>query len=119
MAHSQKTKDEFIGLRAQGVSYSKIAMQLRVSRQTLVNWNRQFSEQIQEMKASRMAELAEKWLQEKERRVELFAEQLSRMQDELAERDLSEISTAELLRLYLRYLDTVSRVLDGVQMDVR
>jgi len=36
----QKLKEEFLVLRAQGQSFEKIAKQLKVSKQTLINWSR-------------------------------------------------------------------------------
>lgn len=105
-------------LRADGHSYSEIRKQLGISKQTCVNWNRQLSDQISGLRAVRVQEVTESWLMAKERRLELFAEQISRLRDALDGRDLAEIPTGELLRLYLRYLDSVSRILDGLKVDM-
>ena len=42
----QKLKEEFLVLRVQGLSFEKIAGQLKVSKQTLINWSREFRYEI-------------------------------------------------------------------------
>ena len=42
----QKLKEEFLVLRAQGLSFEKIAKQLKVSKQTLINRSREFRYEI-------------------------------------------------------------------------
>lgn len=118
MAHSQKTKEKFIALRAEGVSYDRIREQLGVSKQTLINWGKQLSTQIAVLRDSRLDELCEEYLLAKERRISLFAEQLLRLRDELGDRDVSELSVKELFALYLRYLQAVSREIDPLSVDV-
>jgi hypothetical protein len=47
--HSSKTQRKFIQLRSQGLSLARIAEQIGVSKTTLVNWNRWFDEQIEDL----------------------------------------------------------------------
>ena len=68
--------------------------------------------------SERLKDLCDEWLMAKERRVELFGEQVLRLRDELADRDLSELATPELLRLYLRYLGAVSREIEPIRVDL-
>jgi len=42
----QTVKERFLALRAQGLSFEKIARQLKVSKQTLINWSREFRYEI-------------------------------------------------------------------------
>ena len=42
----QKLKEEFLVLRAQGLSFQKIARRLKVSKQTLIKWNNEFRYEI-------------------------------------------------------------------------
>ena len=44
-----ETKNRFIELRAQGWSYSRIAAELKTCKQTLINWSRDFSIEIDNM----------------------------------------------------------------------
>jgi len=36
----QQTKEKFIELRAKGLSFDKISRELRISKQTLINWSK-------------------------------------------------------------------------------
>lgn len=114
----QDLKNKFVEMRAAGMSYAKIAMKLHVSKNTLMRWGKDFAGEISKMKSARVEELCEKHLLAMERRVELFGEQLLRIRDELADRDLSELATPDLFRLYLRYLSAVSREVAPVKLDV-
>lgn len=118
MAHSRETKEKFIALRAEGVSYDRIREQLGVSKQTLINWGKQLSDEIGVLRDSRLHELCEKYLLAKERRIALFAEQLMRLRDGLEECDVAELSLKEMFVLYLRYLQAVSREIEPVSVDV-
>ncbi len=44
--HSQKTHDEFLRLRARGLSLGRISRQLGVSKPTLVAWNRRAQPEV-------------------------------------------------------------------------
>lgn len=45
--YDTETKQKFIELRANGESYDKIAEILRVNRNTLINWNKEFQSEIE------------------------------------------------------------------------
>jgi transposase len=49
---NHKTKEQFIQLRAQGVSYSNISKEIGKSKQTLIDWGKELEEQIRHLKAS-------------------------------------------------------------------
>ena len=44
-----KTQREFILLRADGISFDKIATQLKVSKATLIQWSKLFENEIKEI----------------------------------------------------------------------
>jgi len=96
------TKERFILLRAQGRSFKSIAEQLKVSKQTLINWSKEFESEISNLRAIELEALQEKFYLSREKRIELFGERLQAMRDELGKRDLSEISTEKLLLLFTR-----------------
>lgn len=118
MAHSRETKEKFIALRADGISYDRIRERLGVSKQTLIKWGKQLANQIAGLREARVDELCEKYLLAKERRIALFAEQLLRLRDELGDRSLDDLTVKEVLSLYLRYLRAVSREIEPLQVDV-
>lgn len=102
MAKGLESRSKFVEMRAAGLSYRTIADRLGLSRATLVSWNREFADEIATVRAREVEELHAKYLMMKEHRLQIFGEQLERMRDELRKRDLGEVSTAELLRLFLR-----------------
>lgn len=109
---------EFLRLRAEGRSYAKISRILPVSATTLKKWGIKWQVKIQELRAAHVATFVQEHLMELEHRLELRAEQISRMRDELANRDLGQLSTQELLRLELRYLDAAQKEVAPVKVEV-
>ena len=97
----QKTK--FILLRAKGLSYAKIAKELKVSKSTLTNWNQELHVEIAQAKAMELEALQEQYFLLKEGRIKLLGEQLKAIQEEISDRDLSKVSTERLMELQLKY----------------
>ncbi len=94
--HTEQTKTDFVKLRAQGWSFSRISAQLRVSKPTLIAWNRQCQSRLQSPRAVELKALQESLLPEEEfLRSTLF---LRAIEQELAARALRDIPTAQLHR---------------------
>ncbi len=89
----QKTKMQFVELRSQRMSYDKIARELKVSKQTLINWSKECATEIINLKAIEMESLLERFCLTKSKRMEILGKQLSAVQDELETRDLKKIPT--------------------------
>lgn len=96
-------KQRFIELRAQGWSYDKIALELGKAKQTLVDWGKEFKEEIANLKALELDKLYQEYYLTKENRLQTFGQMLSRIKDEVLSRDLSEVPTDKLLELFLKY----------------
>ena len=65
---------EFVRLRAQGYSYEKIAIKLKLAKSTLANWNSELEEEIATLKAMELESLYEQFFLLKEKRIK-FLEQ--------------------------------------------
>lgn len=98
-----KTREAFIELRAAGQSFDKIAKALKLSKQTLVDWGKEYEEEIANLKAIELEALYEKYFLLKEKRIEAFGEILQRLGKELQARDLSDLPTDKLLDLMVKY----------------
>ena len=96
-------KSLFIHLRAKGLSYAKIAKELKVSTSTLTNWNQELQEEIAQAKAMELEALQEEYFILKEGRIKLLGDQLKAIQEEISGRDLSKVSTERLMDLQLSY----------------
>lgn len=96
-------KQRFIELRAQGLSFSKIAVELSISKSTATVWARELDGEIARLRVVELEALYEQYHLLKEGRIRLLGDTLTRLHDEFATRDLSDISTDKLLDLLLRY----------------
>lgn len=96
-------KAEFIALRAEGLSYSKIVEKLHISKSTCTKWERDLQAKIRTAKGDRLEELYSLYRLGKEEYIKKLGEQLQRIDTALAEKDFSEVPTEKLLRLKLEY----------------
>lgn len=95
----QETQIKFVQLRVQGLSYARISRELDVATGTLVNWSRRFRFEIQNFRAIHMEALREQLVDSGEARARLLASQLKRVEEEIAKRDVAELSTGSLFQL--------------------
>ncbi len=113
----------FVELRAKGWSLRRIAAEIGVSTTTCSTWQHELEAEIASLKAIELEALQEQFYLSKESRIRLLGEQLGQLKQELATRDLSEVSTDKLLELMLRWLDALKeeyvepRPLSGQQIE--
>ena len=91
-------------LRAKGKSFSSIAQELNVSKQTLINWARELKGEIGNLESIEVEALREKCSLTTQKRLEFLGESLNKIKSELESRDLSEIPTDRLLTMYFNCL---------------
>ena len=102
-----EVKQQFIELRAQGWSFDKIAKELGKAKQTLIDWSKEFKEEIGNYKALELEVLYEGYYLLKEARLRRLGEVVNKLSGELQERDLKDLPTDKLLDLYLKYSDKI------------
>ena len=95
--HTPETKNEFVKLRAQGWSFARISSQLRVSKPTLLAWNRQHLSQVRSPRALELKVLQEIPVPEEE--LLRCHTHLRAIEQELASRTLQKVPTDQLHRL--------------------
>lgn len=105
----QEIKLRFIDLRAQGMSYDKIARELEVSKQTLIKWSKECETKIANLKAIEMESLQERYNLTKSKRIEFLGIKLAAVQTELENRDLKDVPTDKLFDLFLKYTNAVKK----------
>lgn len=92
---------QFIGLRAIGTSLAKISSQIGVSKPTLISWQKEFEIEISNAKATEIESTKESFrisnFETARRLIGLRAKFL----DELETRDLKDITTDKLLKMFL------------------
>ncbi len=101
------TKARFVELRAQGLSYSRIAAELQISKQTLIDWGRDLQEEIDNLKAVELEAIQERFLMTKEKRLEAFGGLLQRIGEELKTRNLSDVETPKLFEMFMKTYATL------------
>lgn len=98
-----EVKEKFILLRAQGVSFDRIAKELGKAKQTLVNWSREFEEEIAQAKAIELEALAEQFYLTKQAKIETLGRIVTSLKEEIESRPLHEVPTDKLLDLFTKY----------------
>lgn len=102
---STETKEAFIQMRAENVSYQDISKALSVSKQTLIDWSKDLCEDIQNLKSMRMDAIYEQFALTKEARIKTIGEVSDRLKAEISKRDMSDIPTDRLIDLFLKMHD--------------
>lgn len=104
-----RIKEKFIQLRANGLSYERIAEQLSVSKQTLINWGKQMAGEISNLRACRLESLQEQYCVAAEKRIQMFGDILDKICAELESRELRNTRTEKLLELLIKYAEALKR----------
>jgi len=108
---NNEIKDKFIELRAQGYSYDNIAKELNVSKQTLINWSKEFQIEILNLRAISLEALQEKYFLTKEKKIEFMGELIRKLKAEADKRDLTKLTDRELFELILKFSERLDKEL--------
>lgn len=101
-----KTTDkklEFIRLRAEGKSYRAIEQEIGVSRTTCGEWEKELSADVARLKQERLEEVYAQYGMAREARIRRIGETLRRLDEALADVDLSALPPEKLLDFKLKY----------------
>ena len=105
----QDNLKRFILLRSQGWSFNRIQVELNVSKPTLIKWSRLHQFEIANLRAIETENLAESVLGSRAGRWQKLAAQLERIEQEIDQRDLKPVSTAQLHSLAARLRAELTR----------
>lgn len=103
----QDTQQQFIKLRAEGLSYTKIADKLDISKATCSNWEKKFEDAISQLKQEHLSELYQSYGMLKDQRISSIGSTLGQINNALDEVDLTSIDPAKLLELKLKYQEAL------------
>ena len=105
MAYSNEQKLQFVARRAQGLSFDKIAQELGIAKNTLLQWQGELFDQIKEQEFYEVQEITEQYRITRRDRFEANARLLGAVRDELIRRAdaeiLVELPTDKLVQLAL------------------
>lgn len=110
--HDQKTIDRFLELRADGMSYARIAGELHVGKRTLIEWSGQHQAELQNLREVARDELLEKHRVSVGENIKALAERLGAIRKAAAAIDLTTIAPERLLRLEIEYSEHLNDLTD-------
>ena len=99
---AHETKLRIVELRAKGTSIQKIASELGIAKQTVVDVCKELKEEVALHKALRLDELYESEALSVEARISSLSSLLKRIREELDSRSLADVPTEKLVDLLLR-----------------
>ncbi len=105
----------FILLRSQGWSFNRIAVELDVSKPTLIKWSRQHQFAIANLRATETEAMAERVFGARQQRWEKLAAQLKKLEEEIDRRDLEEIPASQLHGIAARLRAEIQRLIGDVR----
>ena len=98
----QSVQEKFVELRARGWSFDRIAKELKVSKQTLINWSRELTVEIRNLRQIEHEVLLEQFALTREGRIQFLGDLVKKLREELAARSLATVSTERLVDLTLK-----------------
>ena len=99
MENKTPTQTKFILLRSDGISFDKIAKELKVSKVTLIQWSKLFEDNIKELQFLAMVEIKKQFSHSIKSRYEILLKQLDKIDNAILEADLKEESLKDLIQL--------------------
>ena len=99
MENKTPTQTKFILLRSDGLSFDKIAKELKVSKVTLIQWSKLFEDDIKELQFLVMVEIKKQYSNTVAKRYETLLQQLDKIDDAILVADLSQESLKDLIQL--------------------
>jgi transcriptional regulator with XRE-family HTH domain len=100
-----KTQEEihkFVQLRAQGLSFDKIAKKLKISKPTLIKWSKKYALEIANLRAERLEALREEYCLSVEAKVRMWGQIVNHIIDQIERRSLRNVTTDKLLDMLIK-----------------
>ena len=99
MQDKTATQTKFITLRSDGLSFDKIAKELKVSKVTLIQWSKLFENDIKELQFLAMVEIKKQFSHSIAKRYETLLKQLDKIDNAILEMDIKDTSLKDLIQL--------------------
>lgn len=107
MAITQQIKLRVIELRAEGLSYAKIAKEANIAKQTAVDIIRDNIDEVETLQAVEMDALIDAERVNLRGRIEQLSALHNRLRQEIEQRDLSDVPTEKLISLFIKTSETL------------
>ena len=106
-----KKKHQLVELRGQGKSQRTVAKELGIGLQTVVRWERELKEQIENQKAIDLDALLERHQLTSQAQIERYAVEIARVDEEIQTRPLADVSTPKLYDIRIKLHTRVDGIL--------
>ena len=109
-------QQQFIILRADGISFDKISDDLKVSKPTLIQWSKLFQDDVRALQFEAFVKLKETYSNTTLKRYETTLKQLEKIEDFILETDLSQTKITDLFMIknsLVGQLDNIERKVKG------
>jgi len=114
--YTEEKIDKFIELRARGWSLGHIATELDVSKRTLVDWNKEYSKDVEAFRGLEHQLLKERFLATREEELNHLHRLQKDLADELSNRKLKYIDTEKLFKLSVDLRHEVERLIQAADL---
>jgi transcriptional regulator len=101
---------KFLQLRASGLSFDKIALELKTSKPTLIQWGKLFKDELNDMKFQSLATLKEEYQHTTRAKYEQLLKHLSKIDEAIEKVDLSTASIKDLMMVRNDIIGQLERV---------
>lgn len=98
----QRREEYMVLLRAQGETLAAIGKRLGVSKVTVINTLKNYTEEVRRLQLAEMEELIHEHRMTLRQRAEAYARDIGRLDSELEKRDLSKIKTEKLFEIRMK-----------------
>ena len=112
-----KQQREFILLRADGISFDKIATQLKVSKASLIQWSKLFEDEIKEIQFEAFIKIKEHYIFTTQSRYKKLLEQLTIVDDGIVNADLSKATIKDLFTIKNDILMQLDKIENKITAD--
>lgn len=110
-----KKQERFLELRIQGETYETIALELNVSKQTLINWckEKDIQEAINIAQTIRFQSILDRFKVSKKDNIEFYSELSRKARNEIIKINLSKINPIKLLEIELKCTKAINEISKG------
>ena len=114
-----KQQREFILLRADGISFDKIATQLKVSKASLIQWSKLYEDEIKEIQFEAFIKIKEHYIFTTQSRYKKLLEQLTIIDDGIKSADLSKATIKDLFTIKNDILMQLDKIENKIKTNAR
>ena len=103
---------EFIVLRADGITFDKIATTLKTSKSTLIKWSRLFQDNIEDLQFQSMVKIKEEFEHTRINKYKILLDQLKKVDDAILNKNLADTPLKELFLIKSNIDNQLNRLED-------